>query len=285
MNCHFYADDSQIYIPCNTTSDIHSTAEQIEHCLQEVKKWMSSNKLKLNDDKSEFMVFGSKFQLKTLSDTHIKMGSAILKPSQNVKNLGVYMDSHLNMRQQIQNTCKCANINIRKIGRIRRHLTTDSTKSLINALVTSRLDYANALLYGIPQKDIYKLQKIQNTCARLITFTPRMASISPILHDLHWLPINKRLMYKILTHVSKSLHNQSPKYIKDLIDVHQPSLNLRYQHKFLLQVPKANTKHGERAFGSAAAKTWNSLPLDLRSSDTFTNFKKKLKTYLFNFHN
>ena len=109
------------------------------------------------------------------------------------------MDSHvLSVRQSCYHHLKC-------ISRIRRYLTLDATKSLVNALVTSRLDYANSLLSGLSEGLIGKLQKVQNYSARVVSKVGRRSHITPVLASLHWLPVKFHLQYKLLLLVHKSL--------------------------------------------------------------------------------
>ncbi len=94
--------------------------------------------------------------------------------------------------------CKKAILNIKSIGRIRRYLSKEDLKRLVNALVISRLDYANSILYGLPKYELDKLQRVQNAAARLITGKKKSDHITPVLKDLHWLPIKYRINFKIM---------------------------------------------------------------------------------------
>ena len=172
-------------------------------------------------------------------------------------------------------------MHIANIGRIRKHLTTDATKTLIHSLVTSRIDYGNALMNAAPSQEIQKLQRVQNSCARLITRTPRRAHISPIIHDLHWLPVEKRIQYKQLLHTYRCFNNSSPKYLADLLLPYNPSRNLRSKDKTLLAMPKTYTTRYGRRFEVTAARLWNTLPENIKTAGSLQIFKKKLKTFLF----
>jgi len=123
-----------------------------------------------------------------------------------VRNLGVIFDSALNLEQQLNNICRSGYHQLRNIGHIRCYLTSDASKSLVNGLIRSRLDYCNALLNGLPQTSINKLQRIYNTAAMIVTRTSRRSHITPILKDLHWLPVTNRVQFKILMHTYKALH-------------------------------------------------------------------------------
>ena len=169
------------------------------------------------------------------------------------------------------------------IGHIRQYLTTDATKSLYNAQVTSRQDYCNALLYNVPKTILSKLQNVQNTAARLITRTSCYDHITPVLKELHWLPVQHRVVYKILTHTYKALHGESPAYIRHMLQVYVPRRTLRSQNDTVpLVVPRCHTvTYGDRCFVTAAPKLWNALPAGIKDCNTLSSFKKLLKTHLF----
>ena len=171
---------------------------------------------------------------------------------------------------------------LRNIGRIRPFITVNACKTLVNSLVTSRLDYANVLLSGANSKVISKLQRIQNTAARLITQTKKREHITPTLHTLHWLPVPYRVQYKIILYAFKIRYDHAPVYMNELTREYQPTRSLRSDTAMLLNIPKVRTKnYGERRFDKCAATLWNSLPVEIRRIDSLTVFKKTLKTHLF----
>ena len=158
------------------------------------------------------------------------------------------------------------------------------SKTLIHAFVTSHVDYCNALLAGIPQYQVQRIQRILNAAARLIYRCPRISHITPILIALHWLPIKYRVEFKIALLVYKALNNMAPIYISELL-IPKPSCErwtLRSDDQGLLHIPKTNCKTlGDRSFAYAAPQLWNSLPLNVRNCDSILVFKKRLKTFLF----
>ena len=199
-------------------------------------------------------------------------------------NLGVIMDNNLSFSSHINEICKKSTLAIRSIGRIRKYLSLDGLKMLVNALVISRLDYCNCLLYGIPKYQSDKLQRIQNTVGRLVMGLKRSDHVTPILKNLHWLPVEKRIEFKILpiTYMYKTIHGQSADYLKPFIEMYQPSQNLRSASRSLLCPQKAKTEnYGCRAFSFVAPKLWNSLPEDIKNVKNVICFKNKLKTNLF----
>ena len=139
------------------------------------------------------------------------------------------LDTTLSMDDQVKAVCRTAYAQLRDIGHIRRYLTTDAAKKVVNSLVTTRLDYFSSLLYGIPGRLLARLQKVQNTAARIVSRTSRYAHITPVLQELHWLPIESRLKYKVLLMAHRALHGSAPQYLADMLTIYQPGRSLRSQ--------------------------------------------------------
>ena len=215
---------------------------------------------------------------------HIKIGPLDIVPVDKARNLGIILDSHLTLRGHINKICSSASKSIHEIGKIRKYLSTAQTEKLVHAFISSNLDYCNSILTGLPLNDINKLQRIQNTAARLITLTKKSSHITPTLITLHWLPVKQRIIFKILKLTHKSLHGIAPLYISELLErrnVKQPRTLRSSQCN--LTVPKTKTKtYGDRAFQKVAPNLWNNLPDYLKNTNNFNDFKSLLKTYLFN---
>ena len=154
-----------------------------------------------NDDKTEVMFFASRHTLKTKDHVVIPVGDSSIKSESCVRKFGVMLDTSMSMDRQVSAVCRSAFAQLRNIGLIRQYLTSYATKSLVNGLVTSRLDYCNALLYGVPQTLMAKLQRVQNCAARIVTRRSRFDHISPVLKDLHWLPVHRRVQFKTLLYI------------------------------------------------------------------------------------
>ena len=279
-----YADDHMLYIsfqPKSQTNEINALSE-LENCLAEVKKWMDRNTLKMNSSKTEFICFGSSTNLSKLGISEITIDNDRITKQNVVKYLGVYLDQNLSMSKQINEKCKIASYNLHNIRKLRKFLSVQSTKSLVHSLVTSHFDYCNAIMYGLPNYQIQRIQRIQNMAARLVLNLDKTCSISQALRDLHWLPIKQRINYKILLLTYNALNAFGPSYIKDLLKFRSSKYSLRSTNDLKLEVPRTRCKtFGDRAFSVCAPQLWNALPLDIKLSPTVGTFKTKLKTHFF----
>ena len=148
---HFYADDTQLYISATPTqSDVYSKIKQLEACSEDIKHWMTLNYLKLNDEKTDVLIIGSSSSLKKLPKVDVSVGFHSINPVPEVKTLGVTFDKHMNMQSHIKSVSRIAMYHLYNISKIKRFIGRRSTEQIIHMLVTSRIDYCNAILAGLP---------------------------------------------------------------------------------------------------------------------------------------
>jgi hypothetical protein len=122
------------------------------------------------------------------------------------------------MNMNVSKLCSSAFYHLYNIRRIRKYLSRSTTEMLVHANITSRLDYCNSLLYGMPACLLRKLQRAQNAAARVVTGQQRFCSITPVLFNLHWLPIKYRIQFKIIIITFKAIHSTAPSYLQDLVN-------------------------------------------------------------------
>ena len=281
MSFHLYADDTQLYISFSPHDHLHSLSH-LSSTLDSVYSWLSSNYLVVNPSKTEYLLIGSKLQRTKLISSSVIFQGNLLSPSSTARNLGVTFDSELSLTKHISSVCSSSYHIIRQLRQIRSSLDHSSSVLLANALVSSKLDFCNSLYYGLPQSSIHRLQLIQNSLARAVCpSVKRHDHITPSLRKLHWLPIKSRITYKIAIITYKTLHNQSPSYLKTLLVPYTPVRHLRSSDQLLLSVPPLKSSSGRRSFSFAAPSVWNSLPLSLRSATSLQSFRSGLKTHLF----
>ena len=264
---HTYADDTQLYIsfnPVDKTSEADAVIA-IENCIRDVRAWMKDNKLMLNDDKTEFLIIGTERQLSRVSVDKIKIGQAEVSPVSSVGNLSTWFDSHLDMSTRVTKACTSAFYYLYNIRHIRKYLSPESTERLVHAFITSRLDYCNVLLYGAPEHQIKKLQRVMNASARLVYHAPKFCHMTPLLRELHWLSVRLRVDFKILLITFKILHGVAPSYFKDLVSVLPDShYQLRRNNKWYI-VRKTSAKNEE---DHGRSRVSDSCPLHLEQSSS-----------------
>ena len=183
------------------------------------------------------------------------------------------------MKQHISSLCRTTFLALRRIASIRPFLSNSSTEKLVVSMITSGLGYCNAAFAGVADEQTARIQKIQNNATRLILNKSKRDHVTPLLKELHWLPVKYRIQYKLaFRHFDGTL----PPYLSSSLCTYQPSRSLRSSTERLLKIPKTNLKtFGERSFGHIAPTVWTSLPADLRASPSLPTFKANLKTYLF----
>ena len=288
VNFHFYADDTQLYVHLSHMN-ASPAFDKLNRCLQDVKEWMSASKLKLNPDKTEFILFGSKKQRESLNACFpIDILGNPLHPTESVRNLGVWFDSDFSFSKHVQNVCKGCFSQLRDFRNIRQLLTQDAAVSVANAFVSSRLAYCNSLFRNLSKVNLHRLQSIRNSAARIVTNLCKYTRITLILWKLHWLPIQSGLEFKLATLVYKFIHTGFPKYFAPHLSTYCTTYNTRRSQSVanFLNVPKfqptihKSTKQFGFNFAFDAPTVWNSLPEDIRASPTIASFRKKLKTYL-----
>ena len=243
---------------------------------------MADNHLKLNDGKTELIAFGSKYFIDKLPSFVINVGNQEIEPTSTVRNLGAHFDSKMTMESHVSSICQSAYFQFRNIGRVRKYITQDAAKTLIRALVVSKMDYCNSLLLGITCKQLRRLQLIQNTAARIVTRSKPRDHITPVLFELHWLPFPNRIDFKVLCVTFKCVNGSAPLYLEELLQLVSNERDLRSNGQLLLELPRTRTVTADRAFSVAAPKLWNALPSSIRAASSLEAFKRMLKTHMFN---
>ena len=272
---HGYADDHQILRSFHTSFQYETLCLAVPHCISLVSDWMKKFFLKLNSTKSQVIIFTPNSHEAQVHLKHIFLNqSSFLSISPDVVNLGLKMDSNLTFSPHINMILSQCYRLIGNIAKIRKFLSTNHIKTLVNSIVVSKLDNCNSILYGISAHDLNRLQVLQNSCARLIFNKNRFSHSSELLRELHWLPVRQRVIFKILCLVHKCLNDRAPAYLSGLLTV-------KNRNKLLLCIPRSKSKFGDRAFSHSGPSLWNALPVSMRMSTSFKTFKSHLKHHLF----
>lgn len=259
---------------------------KLEQCIQDVRRWLLRWQLKINDDKTEFIVFQNTASVTSRCSVNIS-GSEV-SSSDKVRDLGVILNNQLTCTDHVSSIVKSCNFYLRQLSRIRPYIDNHVCKRAVHALILSRVDYCNSLLAEAPQFLLHKLQKIQNRAARVV-LRPRVkrgviVHCSPLLQELSWLPIRPRIMFKICVLVYKCLHGSAPGYLSELLQHHTRDSRLRQPTENELNVPRVLRKVGATSFSVAGPVYWNTLPEEIRRADDLLSFRRALKTFLWRTH-
>ncbi|HEY5138311.1 MAG TPA: hypothetical protein VIJ25_03195, partial [Methylococcales bacterium] len=217
-------------------------------------------------------------------------------PSSSARNLGFIFDNHLSFSEQISSVSRSCFLHIRDLRRVRPTLNYTTASTIATSLVHSKLDYCNSLYLGLPATQLNRLQRIQNTLARTVVSSPKFSHASPIIRSLHWLKINERIQYKVISTTFKTIATSKPSYLRSLLTL-QPQGRTRsssYATPTLVRPPTGSKlKLTDRSFRLAAPKLWNQFLHDIMSSKSYPIsspslltlsypvFHSKLKSYLF----
>ena len=270
-----YADDNNALQTFSLLFQYDLITSQLPKLMSKIKHWMNEYFLKINPDKTEIIVFLPE----SLRDKQLINGAFLegdcIRFSNTVKNLGFNLDQFLNMEHHVNSTVSLCYSLLGDVARVRHLLSDEDTESLVLSILGSRLDYCNSLLYGVNKSVIQKYQHIQNYGARIISKRNKRQSVSDVLMNLHWLPIEKRIVFKLLTFVYKSFNDMAPDCFASLISIRDGE-NLTLNNVYL------NSCYGRRSFAYTAPRFWNALPFNIRSSASLDIFKRRTKNYLFN---
>ena len=243
---------------------------------------MSFNFLKLNEDKTEYIMFGTRYQLARTEALDIKAGPAFISHVEGVRDLGFYMDNLLKNHHHIDGICCQLFWIIKFVQAVNSRLDHDTTKIILQTLVLSRLDYCNSLLAGSAKYQIEKLQRVQNITCRAVYNLRKYDHISASLMGLHWLRVRKHIKYKIVCLVYRCWDKTAPNYLVDLLPTKTSNKDLRSANSTAIPTLKCrNTQTRQTSFAGNGPDRWNSLLCYIRQSTSLQTFKKLLKTHLF----
>lgn len=226
-----YADDTQLIIPVEDNAEI--TKRKFKTGLLKIASWMKTNFLQLNSAKTEILLFGKAEEHWTPDWWPSELGDAPL-PKKWAQNLGIRIDNNLSTEEHVKSLAGLCFGTLRMLRKIFTWIPLNARKTLTQALLVSRLDYANPLLVGVREDLLSKLQVVQNTAARLVLNKPARSPSVPLLRQLHWLPIRKRAIFRFLCMTFKSVQGLAPAYLNRKIERYNPTRQLRSSNRNLL---------------------------------------------------
>jgi hypothetical protein len=280
---HQYADDAQIYIAV-CRAELSNKVIELENCIASVHSWLQQNGLQLNPSKSEVTQFTTCRGKDRVDDVaSLRISDAAVKPSDTVKSLGVTLDRKLTFDHHVTAVCKASYFHIRALRHVRASLPDDVARTVACSVVGSRLDYCNSLYAGMTKENFTKLQRVQNSLARVLLRRGKSDHTAAALTELHWLPVEHRVTYKLALLAFRIKTTNQPAYLRELLVDYVPPRTLRSSSKHLLVETKTVSVLGSRGFRHSAATAWNNLPDNIRDPNlSLDSFKRKLKTHLFN---
>jgi hypothetical protein len=271
INIMSYADDVMLYTSFNTNNYDKRITNLVNTINNVISSWYDDNQLKLNPDKTELIYF----HRGTIPPVNVIIGGNIIKPSVSVTVLGVILDSELSFFPHINHLVKICRWQLREIRRVRPRLDNATAETIIRSFVISRIDYGNSLFSGLPDTTIKPITLVFNMAARIISQTPIMDHITPVLRQLHWLPVRARINYKLCYLTFRCLKGLAPEYLSERLTL-AATPRLAAAHYLV------GTTERSRQFSSMATAAWNVLPSNVRDP-TLSNdgFRRKLKTHLY----
>ena len=264
LTLHGFADDHTVgnkFKP-RDCSDEARCMDELEKCATDLKIWMNENRLKMNNNKAKFIIFGSKPQLDKCKTKTLNVNDTEIEHADKIKYLGVLLDQKLNLKQHITSKYQTAMLNIQQIKNIRHLLTQEVTEILVLGRVMSHLDFCNSVLVGLLDVDISKMQHIQNIAARMVVLNDvamKDSNSKSILANLHWLPVHRGIEYKIFTLVHKCLSSGIPKYLNNLLTEYsyaegRQGLRSQHQERRLIEWKTKLKTFAARSFSCAGPK-------------------------------
>ena len=289
LHCHLpdcrviaYADDTQLLDHSPPDSqNLASLKRRVENSLDVMKHWLSSNSLKMNPQKTDFILIGTSQALKKTENFHLSIADgSLIKPSPTVKLLGVTMDECLTWDAHITQIVRRCNALLISLSKFRHHFDQETIKLLIESHVFPHILYCISVWGGTTQNQLIRIQKLINFSARIVTGLRRRERVGPALASLGWTRVEQLVRERDLLKVYKVLHNQSgPPSIRRMF-VFRSAVSQRATRSSeagALELQKCRLTSTQRAFSYRAAAAWNQLPPAATELPTLSAFRRSLR--------
>ena len=271
-----FADDTSISYVANSMDELQSV---VNSELENLHKWLNTNKLSLNIAKTEFMIIGSRQRVSAMDDRiTVEINDCEVEEVDSVKSLGVYIDKHLNWSAHIEKISKKIASAIGALKRIRPYVTTDAAVCVYRALIQPHFDYCCSVWDGLGQTLSCKIQKLQDRAARIVMQASYNASAGVLFDVLHWDNLSLRRKKFKANLMFKILNGKAPTYLQELFSIRGIGYNIR-NSEMRLNLPKPRTDYMKKSFCYSGAVLFNSLPQDIRKCQSLPQFKKTINEY------
>ena len=275
-----YVDDSKLFLSF-PVKDTDVVAQQITENLKKIAAWCCHNSLLINPEKTKVLLLRTRQMLKKVHDGFcVTLLEKELSPVPSAKDLEVQVDETLSYDEHITNTVSACIARLCQINRVKYIFDTQTLLNIINALVFSKSYYCSSVWSNTSNKNILKLQSVQNFAARIVSGARKYDHITPVLKELNWLPVSSMLSLRDAILAFKCVKGLAPSYLADKFPTRSSvhSVNTRNKHK--LSIPRYKSAAGQRTFFYRAVTLWNSLPCGVTDNITLAGFKRDLKNHL-----
>ena len=280
---NMYADDMTIV--CNA-DNIISLQNYLNTCLDNVNSWLEVNRLVINVQKSNVIIFSSRQKQIDKTDFTVSIKQQNLLFCDTIKLLGVMLDSNLTFNEHINYIIKKTSSKIGIIHRLRPILPQSALLTIYITSIQSVLDYCLTIYGNSSKSNRNKIQHIQNRAVRAVVVNFDFnTSVSGIISSLKLMRIEQRFNYFISILMYKCLNNMAPNYLSEMfiyLDQHQQYVTRNVSDALLLK-PKCNSTAFQRSFQYTGAQVWNKIPLSVKQSNSLNIFKRKIKSSITNF--
>lgn len=263
---NMFADDTNLSCAGLNPSEIET---KLKKDIDNFYQWVGCNKLRLNKDKTEFMIIASRYRLKNsegITDISLALGDNNIKRVNSKKSLGFVIDDQLQWGTHIDTQCKKITKNIALLRRAKPYAPLQALIKMYNALVLPHLTYCSTIWNDGSNTILNKLSKLQRRAARVITGQSYDIRSTEILESLNWLPIEDYLVKREVLMTFKALTNRQPKYVQDFFTTCENSNYSLRSNNVKLSLPKPKTNFLKRSFSYRAAQRWNELSHDITSN-------------------
>ena len=272
-----YVDDSKVLLSF-TMKDVFNAQRNLEEDLHHVAAWCCKNQLLINAKKTKFLLIGTRQLLRRLPvEMSLSFLGEVITPVSNAKDLGVILDSNLSYDCHIKDLTSSCMSKLCQISRVKDSFDHNTLQLIISALVMSKLYYCSSVWSNTSIGNIKKLQGVQNFAARIITNTKKYDHITPVLHELGWLPIKDHLLFRDSIMTFKCMNGLAPPYLSNIFCKRNTIHNFDTRKSGSLQIPLCKTKTGQRSFRYRAVNIWNDLHPTLKKITSLNVYKKELK--------
>ena len=266
-----FADDHQLFKTFLLILQVHALRDEIQCCFDLIAKWMNKFFLRLNAQKTKIIIIMPPSLRKEIKIRGTFINDNCVRFVDSARNLGIVLDEELSFKDQINKLVKSCFFTIRNLARISHFLSIDQLKLVVCACIFARLDYCNAIYFGIKSQLLDKLQSVQNSVARLLRKKANPVNnltTAEFIKEMHWLRIRERIIYKICLLMHKALQGLAPQSLQDFVQYCQS-----IRTEILVQHPY-KSKFGKRSFSRVGPRLWNLLPRNIRMEPDTDKFKK-----------